>query len=204
MGIAENWLAFVNMSKAKADSHAKAAQYWDTTHNICSITMIVFSTLTTLATLLVLPSPYIATVLGAVTTLVSAISGTLAPSSRRQLQMESSKGFRALMLKMIRVETERDYEEIWREYNKELFVEPFVPFSFIVKLDTKFTKTPEFTMVVKQKENEVKEVVEELGLPVPEKRYGEMTVDSALVVPNPEWLSKKSSILRQGTRFSMD
>ena len=76
--------------------------------------------------------------------------------------MESSKGFRALMLKMVRVETEREYEELWKAYNKELLGEPFLPAKYRVQENTNFTMTPEFTMIVKQKENEVEEMIEEL------------------------------------------
>ena len=77
--------------------------------------------------------------------------------------MESSKGFRSLMLKMVRVETEREYEELWKEYNKELLSEPFVPHKYKVKEDTNFTMTPEFTMIVKKKEQDLENMVEELG-----------------------------------------
>lgn len=76
--------------------------------------------------------------------------------------MESSKGFRSLMLKMVRVETEREYEELWKAYNKELLGEPFLPAKYRVKEDTNFTMTPEFTIIVKQKENDVEDMMEEL------------------------------------------
>ena len=161
MGIAENWLSFVNMTKAKADSHGKVAQYWDSVHNFLSLALIILSALTTLSSLLDI-TEYVAVVLGAITTLTAAIAGSLAPSNRRQQQMESSKGFRALMLKMVRVETERDYEELWKEYNKELLGEPFLPSRYKVKEDTNFSMTPEFTMIVKGKENEVEEMIEDL------------------------------------------
>jgi hypothetical protein len=161
MGIAENWQSFVNMTKAKADSHSKVAQSWDFIHNVLSMTIIVLSALTTLATLLPI-SHYVAATLGAITTLVSAIAGSMAPSSRRQMQMESSKGFRALMLRMVRVETEREYEELWKEYNKEMLNEPFMPAKYKVEHDTNFAMTPEFTLIVKQKENEVKCMIENL------------------------------------------
>ena len=161
MGISENWSSFVSMTKAKADSHGKVAQYWDSTHNIMSLSLIVLSAMTTLSTLLPI-THYVAATLGAITTLLSAVAGSMAPSTRRQQQMESSKGFRALMLKMVRVETEREYEELWKAYNKELLGEPFLPAKYKVKEDTNFTMTPEFTIIVKQKENEVEDMMEEL------------------------------------------
>ena len=149
------------MTKAKADSHGKVAQYWDSTHNIMSLSLIVLSAITTLSVLLPI-THYVPATLGAITTLLSAVAGSMAPSTRRQQQMESSKGFRTLMLKMVRVESEREYEELWKEYNKELLGEPFLPAKYRVKEDTNFTMTPEFTIIVKQKENEVENMIEEL------------------------------------------
>ena len=161
MGIEANWESFVNMTRAKAESHGKVAQHWDRIHNILSMTLIFLSALTTLSTLLPMLSHYVAAALGAVTTLVSAITGSLNPSARRQQQMESSRGFRALMLKMVRVETERDYEELWKEYNKELLGEPFLPSKFKVKEDTNFSMTPEFQIVVAQKKADVEDCTSE-------------------------------------------
>ena len=162
MGIEENWKSFVGMTRAKAESHGKVAQHWDRIHNILSMTIIFLSALTTISTLLPV-SQYVGATLGALATLVSAINGSLNPSMRRQLQMESSRGFRALMLKMVRVETERDYEELWKEYNKELLGEPFLPSKFKVKSDTEFSMSPEFMLVVARKEAEIREMTSELG-----------------------------------------
>ena len=161
MGIKENWSSFVSMTKAKADSHGKVAQYWDSTHNIMSLSLIALSAMTTLSTLLPI-THYVAATLGAITTLLSAVAGSLAPSTRRQQHMESSKGFRSLMLKMVRVETEREYEELWREYNKEMITEPFLPHKYKVKDNADFAMTPEFDLIVKQKENEVEEMIVKL------------------------------------------
>ena len=77
--------------------------------------------------------------------------------------MESSKGFRSLMLKMVRVETERNYEELWKEYNKELLGEPFLPEKFKVKEETKFSMTPEFKLIINKKRKEVEEAIEDSG-----------------------------------------
>ena len=77
--------------------------------------------------------------------------------------MEASRGFRALMLKMVRVETEREYEELWKEHNRELLGEPFLPSKFRVKTETEFSMSPEFMMVIARKEAEVNELKSELG-----------------------------------------
>ena len=52
MGIIENWQSYVNMTKAKADSHMRVAQYWDRMTRTLSITLICMSGVTTVATLL--------------------------------------------------------------------------------------------------------------------------------------------------------
>jgi len=173
MGVEENWASFVAMTKSKADSHAKVAQYWDSVHNVLSLSLIVLSACTTLSTLLPI-HVYVPATLGAITTLVSAITGSLAPSAKRQQQLESSKGFRSLMLKMVRVETDRNYEELWGEYNKELIGEPFLPSKYKVKADTHFTMSPEFMLVVKKKNVEIKERMEDLDheLKVKEQELG--------------------------------
>ena len=172
MGIDENWLAFVQMSKARADSHARVAQFWDTADNILSISKIVFATATTTTTMFD-ASKYLPASLGAITALISAIAGYLAPYDRRVKNMESSNSFRELMLKMIRVETETEYEELWREYNKASLDEPFVPVNFVVQENARFTQSPEFVMLAKQKEAEVKEWVEVNG----EAKSGEVNPD---------------------------
>ena len=160
MGIIANWKSFVNMTRAKAESHGAVAQSWDRVHNVLNMAMILLAALTTISTLLPI-SHYIPAAIGAVTTVLSAINGSLNPSQRRQEQMESSRGFRALMLKMVRVETERDYEELWKEYNKELLEEPFLPKKFQVKMDMEFSMTPEFQIIVNQKMKEVEEALED-------------------------------------------
>ena len=71
------------------------------------------------------------------------------------LQLESSKEFRSLMLRMIRCEAEREYEELWKEYNKAIVQEPFVPQKFVQECDIPYTMTPELVIVIDAKEDEV-------------------------------------------------
>jgi len=78
--------------------------------------------------------------------------------------MSSSKGFRTLMLKMVRCEVEREYEELWKEYNKELTTEPFLPKKYQVKAKTTLSMSPEFKIVVKTKEAEVAEALKAIEL----------------------------------------
>ena len=163
MGMTKNWESFVRMTRAKAESHRKVAQYWDRVYNILSITLIFLSAMTTLATLLPI-SHYFGAALGTVTTLVSAINGSLNPSGRRQNQMEASRRFMALMLRMVRVETERDYEEMWKEYNKELLDEPFLPSGSRVGDDAAFSISPELQIVIAEKKQMLMNVHQIVGL----------------------------------------
>ena len=167
MGIRENWESFVVMSKDKAAGHAALAQYWDRAHNFLSLSMIFLSTATTICTLVPLFNKpdepyYISSVIGAITTLISALKGQLSADERRQKHNEASTEFRALMLKMVRVETERDYEELWKEYNKEMVVEPFLPDSYRTTADPDFSMAPEFTIVVAAKKAETRDGIKQL------------------------------------------
>jgi hypothetical protein len=163
MGIEDNWRSFIELTGAKADSHGKAARYWDRIHHILSLSLIFLPAFTTVSTLIPISnSQYAGALLGGLATLIAALNGSLNPSFRRQQQMEASRGFRALMLKMVSVETEREYEELWKEYNKELLREPFLPAKFKVKDKTEFSMSPRLQMVVALKESDSKGITSEL------------------------------------------
>ena len=152
----ENWGLFVESTKAKSQSHMKVARYWDKIHNGINLTLIFFSAITTVLTLMEKFIPfYVTAIISGITTILSAISGYLQPSQRRQMQLESSKEFRTLMTRMVRCETERDYEELWNEYNKAILGEPFLPKKFVVACDMPHTMTPELMILVAEKEDEV-------------------------------------------------
>ena len=59
------------------------------------------------------------------------------------------------MTRMIRCESEREYEELWKEYNKALLGEPFLPKKFIVNCSVDYTMTPELVVVIREKANEL-------------------------------------------------
>ena len=75
--------------------------------------------------------------------------------------MESSKEFRNLMFRMIRCEVEREYEELWKEYNKTIIQEPFVPKKFEVECKLEYTMTPELVIVIEAKKQEVNQVMDD-------------------------------------------
>jgi len=162
MGIKDNWRSFVEMTRAKAESHEKLAQYWDKVHYYLTLVIIVLSALTTMFTLLPV-NQFVGSAFGGLTTVVSALIGSLNPGYKRQQQMEASRAFRALMLKMVRVETEREYEELWKDCDKELLGEPFLPSKYRVDADTDFCMSPEFLLVVARKEADVREITSDLG-----------------------------------------
>lgn len=160
-----NWAGFVKMAKEKARGHLQLAQYWDKVNSILTLTMIFLSTATTLCTLLPVAS-YVASIIGAITTLVAAIFSAMAPDYRRQVHNASSIEFRSLMLKMVRVETERHYEELWREYNKEMVVEPFLPQKYRKGEDPTFTMSPEFTLLTALKAIQVEDALKKFEVEV--------------------------------------
>ena len=160
MGISDNWESFVNMTKAKAETHSKLAQYWNKVHHSLGIITLFLASLTTVATMMPI-SMYFATALSILSSFISGITTALHPSNQRQIQMDSSKSFEKLMLRMVRVETEREYEELWKEYNWELLSEPFVAEGLKVVDNSNLGMTPEFTIVVRHKEDEVRDALGE-------------------------------------------
>ena len=55
------------------------------------------------------------------------------------------------MLRMVRVETEREYEELWRAFNNELIDEPFLPKGYYQEEHVHLSMTPEFKMIADKK-----------------------------------------------------
>ena len=152
MGMRENWTLFVESTKAKGESHEKVAQYWDSIHNFLSLFLILLSAVTTvLAALDGIPDLVIVTVSG-VTTMVSTVSGFLQPHKHKQIQGDAAKEFKTLTMRMIRCETEKEYEELWKELNKQLLNEPFLPSKYKVKVDQDYSVTPELMKLMQEKQ----------------------------------------------------
>ena len=175
MGIEDKWKSFIEMTRAKAEFHEKSAQYWDRVHNALTLILVVIAALTTMFTLLPV-SEYIGPSLAGVTTVLSAVIGSINPGLKRQQQLEASKSFRALMLKMLRVETEREYEELWKDYDKKLLDEPYIPVKYKVEKNAEFCMSEEFLVVVARKEADVRGMTSDLG-----------SSTSIKLVENPEW-----------------
>ena len=158
MGRKENWKLFVESAKMKSESHLRVAQHWERVDTMINVTLIVFSTITTILSLFedhkYLPY-YVTAAVSGVTTLLSALSGFLQPHQRRQAQLESSKEFNGLMMKMIRCTNEADFERLWYEYNKATATEPFLPKKYCVALDVSDSMTAELCLVFEKHEEEI-------------------------------------------------
>ena len=80
--------------------------------------------------------------IAALVTLLSAIQASQKPADRRHLQHQSSQELSELMLKMVRCETETEYEKLLEEYNKALSDDPLLAQKFKVKEDFNFSMIP--------------------------------------------------------------
>lgn len=80
--------------------------------------------------------------IAALVTLLSAIQASQKPADRRHLQHQSSQELSELMLKMVRCETETEYEKLLEEYNKALSDDPLLAQKFQVKEDFNFSMIP--------------------------------------------------------------
>ena len=117
-----------------------------------SLTLIFLGAITTFFSLLKHIPNYVVAAVAALSTLLSAVLAFLRAADRRQQQLQASNEFGTLMMKMVRCETEPEYEKLWEDYNKSLSNEPFLPQKFEVKDDFDFSMTPELMMVVRDKD----------------------------------------------------
>ena len=157
MGMQTNWKRFIEVTNAKRKGHMKAARHWDSVNSWLSLTLIFLAAITTFFSLVETIPDYAVSAVAALSTLLSAIVAFLRAADRRQLQLQSSRQFSKLMMKMVRCETEKDYEALWREYNKALSDEPFLPKKFAMKEDFDYSMTPELMEVIREKDKIVHE-----------------------------------------------
>ena len=152
MGMQTNWPRFIEVTNAKRKSHLKAARDWNSVNSWLSLTLIFLGAITTFFSLLKHIPNYVVAAVAALSTLLSAVLAFLRAADRRQQQLQASNEFGTLMMKMVRCETEPEYEKLWEDYNKSLSNEPFLPQKFEVKDDFDFSMTPELMMVVRDKD----------------------------------------------------
>ena len=157
MGMQKNWTQFIEVTNAKRKSHLKAARYWNTVSMWLNLSLIFLGAITTFFSLVKVIPSYVVAAIAALGTLLASVQAFLKGADRRQLQLQASQEFGTLMMKMVRCETEEEYEELWGDYTKALQGEPFVPQKFEVDDDFEFTMTPELQILVRKKDGEVKE-----------------------------------------------
>ena len=174
MGMEYNWKQFIDVTNAKRKGHLRAARYWNSVNSWLSLTLIFLAAITTFFSLVESIPNYAVSAVAALSTLLSAVLAFLRAADRRQLQLQSSQQFSKLMMKMVRCETEKEYEQLWKDYNKVLSDEPFLPKKFAVKEDFKYSMTPELMEVIQKKDK----IVHELGEKVNQNLDGETNSDS--------------------------
>ena len=151
----DGWQTFVDLTKAKAGSHMKTARYWESVHNTFSLSLIFLGAITTGLALINGIPPMVLAAIAGVSTLLSTVSAFLRPGDRKAEQAGSSKEFRSMMLRMVMVETEKDYEQLWKELNKAIVDEPMVPKKYLTGLKIDWTMTPQFMLVIDEKDKEL-------------------------------------------------
>ena len=174
MGMEYNWKQFIDVTNAKRKGHLRAARYWNSVNSWLSLTLIFLAAITTFFSLVESIPNYAVSAVAVLSTLLSAVLAFLRAADRRQLQLQSSQQFSKLMMKMVRCETEKEYEQLWKDYNKVLSDEPFLPKKFAVKEDSVYSMTPELMEVIQEKDK----IVHELGDKVNENLDGETNSDS--------------------------
>ena len=152
MGMEHNWKQFIKVTDAKRKGHLKAARYWNGVNSWLSLTLIFLAAITTFFSLVESIPNYAVSVVAALSTLLSAVLAFLRAADRRQFHLQSSQHFSKLMIKMVRCEKEEEYEQLWRDYNKALSDEPFLPRKFAIKEDFKYSMTPELMAVIRDKD----------------------------------------------------
>ena len=160
----ENWYRFVECTKAKSAAHNSAALYWNSLHTIFNLTIIFLGASTTFLSLIKQVPSYVISAVAALTTLVSAVSTFLRPHERHQMQLSASKDFRILMMKMVRCETEPEYEELWREMNRIMIEAPFISKKISKReMEIYWSITPELQLVIAERNDEIDGALGKLG-----------------------------------------
>ncbi|XP_066929061.1 uncharacterized protein [Clytia hemisphaerica] len=175
-----NWNRFIEVTETKSKAHEREANYWDNVHTVFSLLTIFLGAATTFLSLIKAVPTFAISGIAAANTLISTVIAFIKPHDRRQKHDFSAKEFKVLMMRMVRAETEREYEELWRELNKALVEEPSVSTSGKKNNQVMtWSITPELLLVIGEKEHEV---VKTLGEDAFDN--AEMAHELSLSVPN--------------------
>ena len=119
-----NWQLFIDVCRQKAVGHQKTANFWSAMYNVLTITMIMLSAVTAGAALVEEVPKFVLSIIGAVATVISSISSFLNPLKKANTSDEASKKYRWLMMQMAHCETEKQYDDLWSNFNKYVLKEP--------------------------------------------------------------------------------
>ena len=127
-----------------------------------NIVIITLGATTTFLSLVKAVPSFVISSVAAIVTLISAIMAFMRPHDRRQIQFDSAKVFKVLMLRMARCESDDEYEIMWLELNKAIIDEPFLPKRFRTEEENKdidWKLTHELQMLITVKDRELEEVL---------------------------------------------
>lgn len=155
----ENWKVFIAKSTAKSKSHSAAARYWNKVNKTLFVFLVILGVAATFLALLPnIPRMYVAG-LAAAFTLIACVLAFLRPAEKRQIHLRTSREFQSQMLRMVRCKTYFEYDELWQDYNKNVFEEPFLPKRHRFPVDTtdiQWSMTPELSRAILNKKEELK------------------------------------------------
>ena len=179
MGMKDNWLLFIKTTRNKSKKHAQAAQYWNTLGTAISLTLIFLGALTTFMALVKIIPDKVVAGFTALSTMLSATSAFLRPADRRQLQTAASREYQELMMRMVRCEEEREYEELWKLYNRATVEAPFVSKKFTqYDVDLDWTMTPELFLIIREKEKHIDAA--DMRPPIEEEREKPLGINNSV------------------------
>ncbi|XP_066923538.1 uncharacterized protein [Clytia hemisphaerica] len=125
--VIDNLRNYTSIATEKQKSHLEAAQFWNRLHNVANITLIALTALATILGVMeetIIPVHVVPIVTG-IATMISSMVGVFKPFQKQREQLESSKRFKLLMLKLVACESIDDYKEVRAELQEALLDEPF-------------------------------------------------------------------------------
>ena len=129
----DNWFLFIKTTRNKSKVHGRASQHWNKLENTISLVLIFLGALTTFMALVNSIPDTVVAGFTALSTMLTAVSAFLRPADRRQKHTVSSRLYQELMMRMVRCEDEREYEELWKLYNRATIDAPFVSDKFTLR-----------------------------------------------------------------------
>lgn len=144
----KSWKEYVDVTVEKSNYHLKKARSWETISSCLCIMLVLFAASTTIMTFVEkIPHTVISGMAG-VTTLLAAMLAFLRPADRKAKQESIAKEFRLLTLRMVRCRTAHEYETLWKELNRVLLGERFLPKRFATTTKLNWQMSPELVLLL--------------------------------------------------------